>query len=70
MDKNISTTNFQPSAAYSLMSLDNETNPETDRGKVTNWGETYNMLNRNYGKNKTMTRQTEQLEGYSRLFSN
>lgn len=70
MDKDIPTTKFQPSAAYSLMSPENETSPGMSQRRVTNGEEVYCMLDRNCEKSKTTARQREQLNGYSRLFSN
>ena len=65
-------TKFESSATYSLLTPENKTNSGTDGGKVTNGREEeYCMLDRSCGKTKTTAhQQTEQLDGYSRLFSN
>ena len=65
-------TKFESSTTYSLLTPENVANSGTDRGKVSNGGgEEYCMLDRSCGKTKTTAhQQREQLDGYSRLFSN
>ena len=66
------TTKFESSTNYSLLTPEKEENlPGTEGGRVTNGEEEYCLLDRGGRKTKTITRQQrEQLDGYSRLFSN
>ena len=67
-------TKFESSTNYSLLSPENEINSGADGGRVTNGEEQYSLLDRGsgHGKMKTATgsQQREQMNGYSRLFSN
>ena len=71
MTNNIPTTKFESSANYSLLSPEKEINSGTDEARVTNGEEEYCLLDRGSGKTKTTAhQQREQLDGYSRLFTN
>ena len=66
-------TKFESSTNYSLLSPENEINSGADGGRV-NGEEQYSLLDRGsgHGRMKTTTgsQQREQMNGYSRLFSN
>jgi hypothetical protein len=68
------TTKFESSTNYSLLSPENETISGADGGRVTNGGEEeYSLLDRGSGHGRaktTASQKREQLDGYSRLFSN
>ncbi len=70
------TTKFESSTNYSLLSPENERASGADGGGVslTNGGEEqYSLLDRASGHGRaktTASQQMEQLDGYSRLFSN
>ena len=70
LDKDVSMTSFQSSATYGLLTQHKETNTATERERTANGNDTYCMLDRSCGKTKTTARQREQVDGYSRLFSN
>ena len=70
-------TKFESSTNYSLLSPENEINSGADGGRVnpTNGGEEqYSLLDRGSGHGRTKittgSQQREQMNGYSRLFSN
>ena len=71
LNNNIPTTKFESSANYSRLSPEKEINSGTDGVRVTNGEEEYSLLDRSSGKTKTTAhQQREQLDGYSKLFSN
>ena len=71
LNNDIPTTKFESSANYSLLSPEKEINSGRDGARMTKGDEEYCHLDRSSGKTKTTAhQQREQLDGYSRLFSN